>query len=104
MLQYPDGRDLSFSNGKILSISKNQLLHNCSTHKGSSGSPIISRKSNFSVIGIHCDSHKEKQLNLSTSILSIINDIKYKCKNQKINKNDEVYKPNNSIIAELNVI
>ena len=114
MLQYPDGKDLCFSNGKILSISKNILLHNCSTHNGSSGSPIISRKSNFSVIGMHFGSYKENPLNynfssnLSTSIISIINDIKYKAKNQKINKKNineinEVYKPDNYIIAELNV-
>ena len=113
MLQYPDGKDLCFSNGKILSTSDNLLLHNCSTHKGSSGSPIISRKSNYSVIGLHFGSYKENPLNdnysfnLATSIISIINDIKYKTKNQKINKNDinminEVNKSNNYIIAELN--
>ena len=114
MLQYPDGKDLSFSNGKILSISENILSHNCSTHKGSSGSPIISRKSNISVISLHTGSIKENLLNnnftsnLSTSIKSIINDIKYKFKNKEINKNDineikEVYKQNNYIIAELSV-
>ena len=87
MLQYPDGKDLSFSNGKILFISKNILSHNCSTHKGSSDSPIISKKSNFSVISLHTGSIKENLLsdnfssNLSTSIISIINDIKYKAKN-----------------------
>ena len=59
MLQFPDGKDLSFSNGKILSASDNILTHTCSTHKGSSGSPIISRKSNYSVIGLHFGSYKE---------------------------------------------
>ena len=116
MLQYPDGKDLSFSNGKILSASDNILLHSCSTHEGSSGSPIISRKSNYSVIGLHTGSYKENELddnfsfNLSTSIISIVNDIKYKTKNQKINKNkndiniiNEVNRSNNYIIAELNV-
>ena len=114
MLQYPDGKDLCFSYGKILSVSNNILLHSCSTHKGSSGSPIISRKSNFSVIGLHFGAYKENPLNdnfssnLSTSIISIINDIKYKAKNHKLNKNDinkinEFNRSNNYIIAELNV-
>ena len=62
MLQYPDGKDLSFSNGKLLSISKNILSHNFSIHKGSSNSPIISRKSNFTVISLHLDSIKENPL------------------------------------------
>jgi len=116
VLQYPDGKDLCFSNGKILSTSDNLLLHSCSTHKGSSGSPIISRKSNYSVIGLHTGSYKNNKLNdkfsfnLSTPIISIINDIKDKFKNKKIIMNDinkinevnEYNKSNNYIIAELN--
>jgi V8-like Glu-specific endopeptidase len=57
ILQYPKGNDLSFSNGKILSIIKdNKIIHNCSTEEGSSGSPIISRYSNNSIIGLHVGS------------------------------------------------
>ena len=96
MLHYPDGKDLSFSNGKILSVTNNILSHNCSTHKGSSGSPIISRNSNCSVIGLHFGSHKEDELenkfsyNLSISIKSIINDIKCQIKSEKININGKI--------------
>ena len=44
ILQFPNGEDLSFSEGKILSIyDENYFTHNCSTLKGSSGSPIILR-------------------------------------------------------------
>ena len=74
ILQYPKGNDLSFANGKILSIRKdNKIIHNCSTQEGSSGSPIISRHSDYSIIGLHYGSYtkkdKKESFNLSTSIL-----------------------------------
>ena len=54
------------------------MIHNCSTYEGSSGSPIISRYSDYSIIGLHFGNYKK--INLSTNIISIIDDIKKKLK------------------------
>jgi len=61
ILQYPKGNELSFSAGIILGIQDSKLIHNCSTCKGSSGSPIILR-SNNSIIGLHYGS--DNKINL----------------------------------------
>ena len=74
ILQYPKGNELSCSDGIILGIKDNKVIHNCSTCKGSSGSPIISRYSNNCVIGLHYGS--DNKINLSTNFISIFNDIK----------------------------
>jgi len=86
ILQYPNGNDLSFSSGKIKSIKGNSIFHTCSTDHGSSGSPIITRYSNSSIIGLHFGTYKDKNtINLSRTISSIINDIISKCKDEKYN-------------------
>ena len=92
ILQYPKGNEISFSSGTILDIKDTKIIHNCSTNNGSSGSPIISRNSDYSVIGVHYGSDKDKTFNLSTNIISIINHIK----NYTNNKN-------NYIIAEIEI-
>jgi len=54
-LQYPQGKEVSFSVGKMNFISqkyKYYFYHLCSTIEGSSGSPIL-LLSNYKVIGIH---------------------------------------------------
>ena len=54
-LQYPQGKEVSFSVGKMNFISqkyKYYFHHLCSTIEGSSGSPIL-LLSNYKVIGIH---------------------------------------------------
>ena len=87
ILQYPKGNDISFSIGKIISIiNDKKIIHNCSTEGGSSGSPMITRNSDNSIIGLHKGSfsinnnskyNDNKDLyNMSTSIISTINDIK----------------------------
>ena len=93
-LQFPKGNDLSFSGGKILSIENDKLLHNCSTNFGSSGSPILSRYSNCSVIGLHYGGEKGNSFNLSTPISAILeninnNFIKKKEKNEGKNEQNE---------------
>ena len=70
-LQYPEGKDLSFSSGQIIKIDNKDneyLLYNIGTKKGSSGSPIILLK-NFKIVGVHKGG--SKKLNI---------------KNEKINK------------------
>ena len=96
ILQYPNGDDLSFSDGKIISIDNNNIIHNCSALKGSSGSPIIY---DLTILGLHYGSYNDKidnnnSYNLFTSIISIINDLKkqYKVKNNifYINNNNKI--------------
>ena len=76
VLQYPKGNEISFSSGKILEIEDNNIFHNSSTNKGSSGSPIISRYSDNSIIGLHYGSDQNSTFNLATNIISIFKDIK----------------------------
>ena len=61
ILQFPKGNDLSFSSGKILKVNDWNMIHNCSTEEGSSGSPIISRDSDFSIIGLQYGSYSNKK-------------------------------------------
>ena len=41
ILQYPEGNELCFSYGKVLSLKDNDIIHSASRKHGSSGSPII---------------------------------------------------------------
>ena len=103
ILQFPLGKGLSFSNGKVLSVSKNIIRHNCSTQEGSSGSPIISSNSNESIIGLHRGGFKDGA-NLSSSIISILKNIKEELKNNKsINTGNKDNKSKNFIRAEFNI-
>ena len=71
IVQYPEGKNLSYSDGKIIDIYNNELIHNASTKEGSSGSPIFLKKTT-KVIGIHKQGSKSKQQNYGTLINSII--------------------------------
>ena len=81
ILQYPNGNDISFSYGKILSIKDNIINHNSSTEKGSSGSPIIRRCNEDYIIGLHFGGYKNNEYNLAITFDSILNNIK-----EQINK------------------
>ena len=52
IIQYQNGDEACVSYGILNKINKNDILHICSTDKGSSGSPILNLKNN-KVIGIH---------------------------------------------------
>ena len=67
-LQYPQGKEVSFSVGKFNFISqkfKYYFYHLCSTIEGSSGAPIL-LLSNYKVIGIHKGNN---QINMNVGIL-----------------------------------
>jgi len=100
ILQYPNGNELSFSLGKVLSIDNQKIRHNCPTNLGSSGSPIISRSSNESIIGLHYGGEKIYNFNLATPILTILDDINEKIKRKKSNINNNI---TNYIIAEIEI-
>ena len=79
ILQFPNGNDLSFSYGKLLALKDNKIIHNASTDKGSSGSPIIRRSKENNIIGLHYGGIKKKndyKFNLATLFDSILDDIK----------------------------
>ena len=73
IVQYPDGGDLSFAQGGINSFDNYKIKHLVSTHKGSSGSPILLQK-NFKIIGIHKAGNKKKNENIGISMKDILID------------------------------
>ena len=86
ILQFPNGNDLSFSYGKILSLKDNKIIHSASTDNGSSGSPIIRRSKDNNIIGLHYGGYKknknEYKFNLATSFKSILDNIKQQYYNE----------------------
>ena len=79
IFQFSNDNEFSFTNGKILEIKNGRMIHNCQTLKSSLGAPIIFRNSDLQIIGLHCKNlNNECSFNISTSIFSIIDDIKSK--------------------------
>ena len=62
ILQFPNGGEISFSDGTIIQINEKKILYTSSTEEGSSGSPLIIRKNvqKYYVIGIHRRIYKKK--------------------------------------------
>lgn len=62
IVQYPGGKDLNFSEGKIIDINdySNEMSYDSSTERGSSGSPIFLKDSR-NVLGIHKQGNKTKK-------------------------------------------
>ena len=95
ILQYPKVNDslFSFSDGKILSLKDNNIIHSASTDNGSSGSPIIRRSKENYIIGLHYGGYEqnknEYKFNLATSFDSILDNIK-----QQNNEINCIYIPN----------
>ena len=81
LLQFPNRKNISFSDGKIISFDvDNKIHHSASTDKDSSGSPIIKRCEDNYIIGLHFGWYTENEnkfiYNLSIPFDIIINDIK----------------------------
>ena len=54
IVQFPEGKDLSFAQGEIQLIENDIIIHSVSTLPGSSGSPILMKNNNqFKIIGVH---------------------------------------------------
>ena len=69
ILNYLNGNNIVVSYGYISEINqKNGINHKCNTNKGSSGSPILSLKSN-KLIGIHCGTFSKCEYNIGTLII-----------------------------------
>ena len=67
IIQFPEGKELSYSFGKIYNIKQYEFSHLSSTKKGSSGSPIFLENSSL-VIGIHKNTNKNKPENYGNFI------------------------------------
>ena len=77
IVQYPEGKNLSYSQGKIKTIDNYELSYDASTKSGSSGSPIL-LKNTTEVIGIHKQGSNYKKENYGTLINSIERFLNYK--------------------------
>ena len=75
--QYPGGKNLSYSEGKIKNINNSDLIYDASTKPGSSGSPIF-LKNTIEVIGIHKQGNQDKVENYGILIYSLIQELKSK--------------------------
>ena len=74
IIQYPGGKNLSMSEGKILNVDNFIFHHNAGTLPGSSGSPII-LKGEEKVLGIHKGALIDKSNNVGIFIIGIISEI-----------------------------
>ena len=74
ILQFPAGKNLSFSEGKILGVDDSLIYHDANTYFGSSGSPIF-LKDEKGVIGIHKGATSDKTKNVGFFIFGLVNDI-----------------------------
>ena len=81
IMQYPGGKDISFSEGKIVKIDDDDIIHNISTECGSSGSPLIISTRNLNVIGIHCRKIGNENLNKGIYFKPILDDIEIQLNN-----------------------
>ena len=97
ILQYPLGDEISFSQGRILSINQKRIIHSASTEKGSSGSPIILRNNqyNYKICGIHFGGSSAKEQNYACPLSEIINDLKKQVNNLSFNDNFHTIRPEN---------
>ena len=63
--QFPDGKELSLSEGKIIKLNNNnkyKFCHKADTKHGSSGSPIF-LKGDYRILGIHSAGNEDKRIN-----------------------------------------
>jgi len=86
IVQYPEGKNLSYSQGKIKTIDDYELIYDASTKSGSSGSPIL-LKNTTEVIGIHKQGSNYKKENYGTLIRYIGRSLN----SEKIKFNDGKY-------------
>jgi V8-like Glu-specific endopeptidase len=102
LLHYPNGKEMSFSQGTIKKVGKDEndyeIFHLCSSDHGSSGGPLISE--DFKVIAIHKGAPKQSDFNfnygtlLKEPIIEFRKQIKNKNKENKNERNDNIKKKN----------
>jgi len=88
LLQYPGGEAAAVSYGLIKAFDNFNIMHSCSTEKGSSGSPILNLQNN-KVIGVHKEASINFNFNIATFLKFPLNDFLNKIKNKnKISNSD----------------
>ena len=102
LLHYPKGKEMSFSQGTIKNVGKDEnayeIYHLCSSDHGSSGGPLISE--DFKVIAIHKGAPQQDNFNLGTLLKEPIKEFRNQIKN---NKNKENKNKINDNIEEKNI-
>ena len=93
--QFPKGKNLSYSTGKITKISGYELAHNAATDKGSSGSPIFLENTQ-EVIGIHKQGSLEKLENYGNFLYPVIESIKSNNKIDNKKEDREIFNKKNN--------
>ena len=83
IVQYPEGKYLSYSEGKIKNVDNFEIIYDASTQSGSSGSPIL-LKDTTEIIGIHKRGNNYKKENYGTLMNSFIQILNYKKKYMKM--------------------
>ena len=86
IVQFPESKKLSYSNGKIKDVNNFEIIYDASTKSGSSGSPILI-KNTTEVIGIHKQGSNIKKENYGTLINSIIQILNNNKKDNNLDKN-----------------
>jgi V8-like Glu-specific endopeptidase len=88
LLQYPGGKTAAVSYGLINAFYNFNIIHTCSTEKGSSGAPILNLQNN-KVIGVHKEASISFNFNIATFLKFPLNDFYSKIKNKnKISNSD----------------
>ena len=90
IVQFPEGKHLSYSDGKVKDIINNEIIYDASTKRGSSGSPIL-LKNSTEVIGIHKQGNKSREENYGSLIYPIL---------QLLNNNDDDFEDNGKLFYE----
>ena len=100
IIQYPNNK-LHVSYGIISNINKFNILHLCSTEKGSSGSPIINL-SNNKIIGVHRGASENLNINKGILLKEPINEFldQYKIREEKNAMGFSYFFKNSKIIKE----
>ena len=75
VVQFPGGKNLSYSKGELINIDKYEFTHKAGTESGSSGSPIFLANTT-NVIGIHKSGNEYEKENYGDFIFPIINSLK----------------------------
>ena len=97
IVQFPEGKNLSYSEGKINNINNYEFNYDASTKPGSSGSPIL-LKNTTKVIGIHKKGNKSNKHNYGTSIYSIIQTLQFQNSNNKEREKKQIKSKSNTEI------
>ena len=89
LIQFPKGKEIEILNGSIKHINNFEIIHNINSLRNSSGTPIILKNRNCSIIGIHLGSLKDDK---GIYFKVILDDI------EKQKKNLTKYKPIKQIV------